>query len=69
MRRGIERRQAKEVIMDWSGQCLCRGEAATAAFFRQGNSMIGQAFLERVLWQRSGRQVGERHKLGGREAT
>lgn len=29
--------------------------------FRQGNSAMGQAFLERVLWQRSGGHVGEAH--------
>lgn len=28
--------------------------------------MIGQAFLESILWQQSRRQVGKRQKLGGR---
>lgn len=36
------------------------------AHFRQGNSVTEQAFLERVLWQQSGKQVRERQKPGGR---
>ena len=52
---------AKAVSMGLSGQLLCwgaggRGWAADGAF-RQGNSRVGQAVLEGVLWPLSGRQL------------